>query len=516
MFHLLRVTMDTDSPLLQPAPRTVRPRTRQYRRLPVVAISHDHTLSEDGEIGSVGTLIDTLHAAPPTLYVKVAAADFVAELDKYYAEWDADHWQWRASIHERAIVRPDGLKVAARVSTAIHYFGFKGGNYHKIIDPVTMYGHKLDTIWPGDQSAIERLLAWGITLRDFCHKNGLDIRPTIGSISSQFLTDRRFYPRKRRKVPAAINERARENLPGNHYVLTVQPSSKREFTAHYLDQHRAHHYHARTAALPDSNYLYAYGRFTDLEECDLGIPVEGFYGLYCLDLELPARYRRSHWITKTERQFVYSNELPHLEDLGYRVTGIRAAWGSRKQDTGLSKYAQWAGKQLDHYGDKPWIKPLLLATYGTLATRPTTAEAVFRMARRGEPVDLFTGGRVMSGKRVTAPKKLEPGIANVIHRGMIEAATRSESIGLAQWLTAQGHRILSIYADAVIVEHDDDLPLPSLLPPWRSKTTLNHLQFISQQAFVSGEMTKLPGVTSELRKYHLPLAREHGTLPVLS
>lgn len=508
---------DSNADLFKPAPRVVRPRARKYKRLPVTAVVFGGTLTETGEMGDQAELVRKLPYMESTLFVKQAAADWVGEMTPHFAEWYGDNWQWRAGTSERDIVRPDGEHVATRISTVVHYFGFKGGYYHKVIDPVVMYGHRLDTIWPGDESdpmlgllmdQLMRLLQWGVTLRDFCDKNGLEVRPTIGGISAQFLTDRRFYPKRRRKVPMAINERSREALPGNHYVLTVQPSSRREFTALYLDQHRAHHYHAKVTALPDSDQLYAYGRFTDLAEVVFEQPWVGFYGLYCLDLEAPDQLRRSQWITQTTAAFVFSNELSHLTDMGYKVTGVRAAWGSGKRDVGLSRYAQWASKQLDHYGDRPWLKSLLLSTYGTLATRPKISESVFRLARSGEEITMLTGKHRLTGTRVRASKKLEPKIANVLHRGMIEAATRSESVGYAQFLANSGQRILSIYADAVIVEDNSDRPLSYQPEPWRLKTRLNHLQFINQQAFVSGEMTKLPGVGRDANKYRGPLARK--------
>lgn len=487
--------------LLQPVPRKVRPRNRNPQRLPVIAISGNDALNESGTLLATGDIETDLRSLPPTLFVSRSAADLIAQWDQHYTIRHPGTWQWRASTNERDIVRPDSFRMASRVSTAIHYFGFKNGNYHKMIDPVTMYGHSLDKIWPGDETPLYRLLQWGVALRNFCHENMLEVRPTIGGISSQFLTDPRFYPNRRRKVPSKINERAREVLPGNHYVLTVAPTSRREFTAHYLDQHRAHHYHARTTALPDSNQLYAHGLFTTLAEPVFENTWPNFYGLYCLDLQAPVSYRRSHWITRLERAFVFSNELQHLRDMGYRVNGVYAAWGSFKRDAGLGKYATWAGRQLDRYGDRPWLKPLLLSTYGTLATRPRYGESVFKLAKGGESATLATGRHEMSGKLIRATKKLEPGIANVIHRGMIEAATRSESVGFAQQLTFEGFRVLSIYADAVIVEDDPDKILPPMPEPWRCKRTLNHLQFINQQAFISGEMTKLPGVGRELRDY---------------
>lgn len=468
-----------------------------------MAISHNDTLAESGDMGTVQELIDTLPERAPTLFVKLAAADFLGELSSVFVLRDPEHWQWRTTTHERDICRPDGVKMASRVSTVVHYFGFKNGNTHKLLDPVSMYGRSLEDVWPYSGSPLMALLRWAVSLRNFCDTNDLEVRATTGAIGAQFLTDPRFYPRARRKVPAATNNSVREWMPGNYYFLNVQPSTHTEFTASYLDQTRAHHYHAATVPLPDANQLYAHGRFTDLAGPVFSDTFPDFYGLYCLDLASPTRRSYFHWLddNNLERQFVYSNELPILEDMGYRVRGVRAAWGSCKRDTGLPAYAHWAQEQLDQYRDAPWLKPLLLSTYGILAARPRFGESIFRLAKSGEPVVLHTGHRTLAGLHVTGKRKLEPRIANVLHRGMIEAATRAESVGLAQLLDWLGHRVLSIYADAVIVEDDPDKSLPVLIDPWRLKTTLNHLQFINQQAFMSGEMTKLPGVGRDILQY---------------
>jgi hypothetical protein len=491
--------MNPDTDPLQPTDRVIKPRTKRNTKLQVVAVSNDMTLNEDGELKPWN--IDELRSTPSTLFVKMASADWLTTLDEHFAPLYPNAWQWRASTNEREIVRDNGKRVASQVSTVVHYFGFKNGTYHKVIDPVVMYGRSLDEIIPGDDKRLVKLLKWGVLIRDFCDENNLEVRPTMGGIASQFLTDPRFYPKARRKVPAKTNERVREQLPGNYYGLYTIPDRHSELSAWYIDQTKAHHYHARTSELPDANSLYAYGHYHDLNRFAFAKTVPDFKGLYCLHLTSPYSNRQSHWL-KSGKQFVYSNELDHLLFMGYRVNGVYAAWGSLKRDTGLPKYATWAEQQLDRHENAKWIKPLLLATYGTLATRPRQASAVFKMAKKGEKVSLVTGNRELHGTFVQSARKLEPGIANVLHRGMIEAATRSESIFLAQDLTGQGFRVLSIYADAVIVENDGTKSLPPMTEPWRVKAELNHLQFINSQAFISGEMTKLPGVSQEARKHH--------------
>jgi len=485
----------------------VIPRHRQHIALPVVAINENDVLIEGGEVLTLDDLTERLFKMPPTLFAAMGGADLVAYWDAIFSASHPETWQWRIGDYTRTAysAHPNpNIRRSRRVTVAVNFFGFKSNpsRYHKMIDPVVMYGHRLSKVYPGDDVLIVKLLKWAVAVRDFCTNNNLEVRPTLGSTSIQLLTDPRFYPDARRKVPSATNATVREHLPGNFYHLTVEPSPDNDYSAFYLDQKRAHHYHAKVLRFPHSDNLYAYGCFHDLSEYYRLQPSPHFMGLYCLDLQAP-EHPGLTWIRgNLERQFVYTNELPILYDMGYKVLGVRAAWGSHRRDAGLNKLATWACEQLDAYGDPRWLKMLLLSTYGTLATRPTNGETIFRLAKRGEDTLTLTGRHALVGKRVKRSKKLEPGIANVLHRGMIEAATRQESIGLARYLKWTGQRILSIYADAVIVEADDDKPLPFLVEPWEVKRTLNHYQPVSLQAFISDGMTKLPGVGhSELRAY---------------
>jgi hypothetical protein len=513
--------VDEHEKQLRPFERTVKPRRRTYKRLPVIAVGTSYFLTESGETGTIPNLIDTLPEYPPTLFVTVGSSgDFVAMLESCYIPRTPGAWRWRIVPQEKSMFTVGGFMRPTRAEVPVNYFGWRApGSYHKAIDPITFCGQKIGDVWPDEVTVVasdpewrlvRKLLAWATAIRDFCDENGMEVRSTQGSIAAQFLTDPRFYPHARRKVPHVINDRAREHLPGNHYFLNVAPAPSNNFTAHYLDQHSAHHYHAQTTPLPDSNHCFAFGRFLDLAPAPPLRIDPDFMGLYCLDLSAPANRPAFDWIGNglAERigdtldvQFIYSNELQHLLDVGYRVRAVRAAWGSVKRDTGIARYAHWATEQLDKYNGAAWLKPILLATYGVLATRPMNRQSVFRTAKKGVPVEIRTGRRQLNGLLVQNPRKLEPGVAHIIQRGMIEAVTRSETIGLAQWLDYLGHTVLSLYADAVIVEADDDRPLPALPEPWRLKKTLNHLQFINTQAFQSDGMTKLPGVSKEAMAY---------------
>jgi hypothetical protein len=457
-------------------------------------------------------LIAYLPTLNSTIFVSVGAADLLATLDQTFAASHPITWQWRATDKSFRVYgnHPNApIRRTRRVELAVNFFGYKGHSYHKLLDPVTMYGSmygaRLSTICPGDDPLLTRILRWAITLRDFCAANNLEVKPTTGGISSQLLTDPRFYPNARRKVPAKTNQRARENLPGNHYRLNV-PLSTRTYTAYELDQRRAHHHHATQLAFPHADHLYAYGDFINLDRVyrDTVSPDSRFMGLYCLDLLAPESGWYHSWLatatarhTETGRElshrFVYTNELPHLLDMGYRVLGVRAAWGSTHRDTGLNKLAAWCCEQLDHYGDPRWLKPLLLSTYGTLACRPTSGESIFRLATGGKDKLVLTGHGSLRGKLTKRPMKLEPGFVNVLQRGMIEAATRSESVGLAQHLEHLDHRVINIYADAIFVELNDDNPLPPLPEPWRQRLIHTHYQPEGLQSYTSDQATKRPG-----------------------
>lgn len=495
--------------------RVVRPRQRRFQPLPVIAIHDGEALSETGELCTEVQLLRALPKMSSRLFIRMDAAAYVAKLDKRYRKHYPGTWNCRFITKESNLIVPNGFMRAIREQVVCHYFGWQTsgrGDYHKILDPFIFLEKKLPE--DEDKLYIQTLLEWGVAIRDFCAENGLEVRCTAGSISGQFLTDPRFYPNARRKVPAATNKRVREALPGNYYSLGVVPEDMREYTAYYLDQHGAHHYHASRIEFPHGDELYAYGRFIDRAECVFTTTWSGFYGLYCLDLRAPSRSPRwiRDWLDHAvgipgilEKRYVYSNELQQLFDYGYTVAGVRAAWGSHKRDRGLNAYAQWALHQLDKHRGSPGIKRLLLATYGVLAVTPTDSVSLYARAAKGDLASVRIGAETFTGHKVARKIKLEPRIANVLHRGMIEAECRSESIGYADYLDRRGYNVLSIYSDAVIVEDDDDQDLPIIPEPWRLKRTLHHLQFINTQAYKSAEETKIPGgVGREILRYTSP------------
>lgn len=498
--------------------RVVKPRLGKHTPLPVVAIYDGWAMTEAGELLTELALIRQLPKMPATLFIRLKAAEWVVLLDKEFRAEYPGTWNCRFVTKESNLINMKGTMRPIREEVVVHYFGWKtsgAGDYHKVLDPL-IFSDKKPTKVKGTPY-VRTLLEWGIGLRDFCRDHSLDVRCTAGGISGQFLTDPRFYPTARRKVPRATNARVREALPGNYYYLNIIPEKGTEYTAYYLDQHSAHHYHAAETTFPHSDELYAYGRFMDLAEITFPHTWKNFHGLYCLDLEAP-QAKSSRWVRDwlghrigapetLNARFVYSNELDQLKGWGYKVVGVRAAWGSHKVETGLNAYAQWASQQLEDHPELPWLKRLLLATYGVLATTPRPHLSLYARAKRGEIVSVRVEGETFTGYKIVQKAKLEPRIANVLHRGMIEAACRCETINYADWVEKSGYQVLSIYSDAVIIEADQELPTPLTPEPWRLKRTLTHLQFMNAQAYRSAEESKIPGGVS---REMLEQIKDHG------
>ena len=494
--------------MIEQLPQVVKPRQRGFVHYPLLIVRRGQGLFESGELVEVSGI--DWRRIKPHLVVGVNVPYLLRQLEDRYDGKDPD-WNWKAA--DKTLEVGQATK---QQRTIVDYFGFKtprensdryDTHYHYCLDALSFYSNTY-TLTDEQTDTHRGLLEWAMTLRDFCKEQDIAMRSTAAGVAAQFLRDPRFYPKERRKVPKAINARIREELPGNCYLLSVSTKSKRRWSALELDQRNAHHYHAEHTALPDANSLHAFGDFVELKEvCDHGNPRPDFLGLYYLRLER-GRHGRTAWSPLDHGRnrrvfdgFVFSNELPYLRDLGWRVLGTVAGWGSRERDTGLSRYARFCQSELEARGAPNWLKPLLLCTYGLLAVKPKVPGAVYKQStsETAEPFDLFTGGKLLHGLLVSHTKgvKIEPGIANVLHRGMIEAATSTESLSLAKYLTSRGLWVLQVYADSLIIEDDSSRPVPeaALIAPWRIKQRLTDYRPINTQAFTSIEKTRNPGVS---------------------
>lgn len=420
-------------------------------------------------------------------------------------------WNARFSVNTAERFHLDGKVREPKVKTTkdirIGYFGFRTSNrktkyFHPVtpldfMDDFRKYG---DTEWP----EYIRLYHWGGSVRKWMQKHNLRFTATRGGLSSQLLRDKRFYPEARRKVPKLTNEKARLALPGNFYAMAEDSVGKMYAGVYLIDQENAHHHAAENVHLPHADTLFARGRFATvsdkpyMREGRLGYEnLIGEYGLFRVRVWVPKHWGGMvpPWNDRTglTNMYLFSNELAMAEELGMEIRHISYAWTSRDRDEGLSKYAEWAQQEVSaHPEHRQWLKPTLLSAYGILGVRPRIMEMAYWQSKKGEPFRYLLGPTPVTMQRMRTTKEIQPGIANLIHRGMIEAETRKLSIQLARRLETEGHTVIAIHADAVLVK-DEGQQLPLLPPPWRVKDRLTTFQAIDQVSFSSDTVTVLPG-----------------------
>lgn len=498
----------------------VKPRTRTPQYYDVVAVDtvRGQVLTEHGQALTITELAAELPTWKPTLMITLGqSAEFAAMLDQHYRP-RYPNWRvhWGTDQHERS--NGNGRKMVERHSRPVHKLGWvidreaerhrrdqRTGFMHLAVDTVTFGGEPLWEYVPMREPYVLPLLEFGLQVRDWCDTVGWEVRATKGAIASQAFNDPRFYPHDRRKVPAATNEAVREYMPGNHLRLLVEPDGT-EYTAWYLDQQSAHHWHAQNIGLPNANSLWAFGSFHKRNMIYRQDVAPEFYGLCCVDLEHRGRWAPFDWLPKnTTMTHVWTSELEHLRGMGWHVTGVRAAWGSTKRDTGLAKFAQWAEEQRNEHPHYRWLKPLLLAVYGAVASRPRPFERYYNVSKQGDAKDITIGAYTVSVRHIKHKYKLEPKFANVLHRGLIEASMRSETVMMAQELHRQGMNVLHLYADGVIVEDENgsEPPMFPLFAPWRMHKTaplLTHYKPLNDVVVQSDQLNKVPGQPRRKRK----------------
>lgn len=515
-------------------PRSVKPRKPSGEKwLPLIVADRDGRslfCEMTGEVYGWADAPALFRTHPPAVIIAPGAAHLLAELETHYA--DDPSWQYRVTPVKRESYSNDpGRKTRKTIDTLVNYFGWRGstpgtardqrsrgkgnrrGHWHYPVDPCLFSQSPLRDLLGGLTPG--HLLDWGKDLREWCHANGLHPSPTAGGLGGQLLRDPRWYPEARRKVPRATNARARTVLPGNHYRL-YWPVHK-PVDATYIDMSSSHHVAASLVRFPCANHLYARGDFhttdtseTPVSRSELWAPAGSLtynqtiqsYGLFRLQLNVPTLKERQFPLPILEtagrkRVYVYSNELPLLRDLGVEIEGIQAAWTSYESEDGLNQFARWALTEIATMSPqrKRWAKVALLAAYGNLAAKARVLEFGYREANGGVTKEYPAGPHVLNVKAHVGELEREMPTVNVMHRGLIEAQQRVMVLDLARDLTDLGHRVLSIYADAIMVQSGPALPL--LPPPWRIDAHLTRLKFANPTAFTSAERTKLPGISRE-------------------
>jgi len=520
--------------MLPDEPRTVKPRKpNRDPWLPLIVADRE---SQTIFCEMTGELYDWTGAPglfqqhPASMVIAPGAAHLLAELDGHYR--DNPRWQYRVSPVKRESFSNDPTRKRRRtVDTLVNYFGWRGatangdradrsrgkgnrrGHWHYPVDPTLFATAPVRDLLGGLE--LGDLLAWGKDLREWCHANGLHPSPTAGGLGGQLLRDARFYPHPRRKVPRATNSRARPTLPGNHYRLYHPEHSPVDAT--YIDMSSSHHHAALDVQAPCANHLYARGFFRDTDttetprsKSDLwavnGTPRYNHairaFGLFRLQLNVPTlkpnQFPPPFMETPGRKLvYVYSNEIPTVLELGGDIEGIHSAWTGYELDTGLNRYAAWSLDEISTMTPqrKRWAKVALLATYGNLAAKQRAVEFGYRTATSGVSREYPAGPLLLPVQAYVAEVEQEIPTVNVIHRGMIEAQHRCTVLSMARHLTVTGQKVLSIYADAIILASDRALPL--LPPPWRIDTHLTRLKFASPTGYTSAERTRLPGVPRE-------------------
>lgn len=429
---------------------------------------------------------------------------------------DHPEWNFKISIHDKDTYVNGVIKTHAEDAT-VSFCGFRNVEhkhtwYHYFISPNRYTRSTINELVEGEHPEISKLYEWGQSLYDFCQRHNLKPSSSAGGIASQLLRDPKFYPADRRKVPMATNERAREALPGNHYEM--RGVLKRVYaSAIYYDQQNAHHWAAANVKLPHADWLYARGYFhSDRDDprmwCQPGDPeydyvIQNEVGLLFLRVSVPT-YLDGYLPEWASRQglhdvYIYTNELSLVKALGIEIRHMYACWTSPLIDKGIPAYSEWAQDQIKkHPQDKPWLKSLLLSTYGILAAKPRVYEFGYYRAK-GIPQGFHMGPYELQIMRTSTKKKNQLPVANVIHRGMIEAETRKLSIELARQFESEDHEVLSIYADGVIVRDSPINPhqFPLVPEPWIEKHRLKHIAFTDTTSFRSDILSKMPGRKSK-------------------
>lgn len=505
------------------AKRVCGPRRSRYRELGVIVadVNTQRLYNEDGETFDYSDALALMAISKPSMIVGWQVGLFVKHLHNQLQ--NDELWQARVTPVERDVMTNKGDFITVNHGVVFSFIGMRESTKrkswawkHHPLDPAlftTSFKPEYQRTW-----TVQDLMQWGCDLRAFLKDNDLTLRATQAGIAAQLLTDKRFYPEPRRKVPHPTNEHGRRVLPGNYYshgadVRTV-------YSAIEIDQISAHHSCARDLALPDANSLYAKGYFHTLADIPLaraGRPLFerllNEHGLFYVRVKVHPYQTNDYPLPTTERHgsyltFVFSNELNDLRERGVQIEYIVAAWTSPDRDAGLNRLASWSLTQLQ-INDRDrtrWLKPLLLSCYGLLASRSRPIQTGYIRGDRGDIVYHHLGrGETMPFLQFETERSFESPFVNTIHRGMIEAECRLRSLKMARWMHSLGFRVLSIYADAVYVTGDAQLPL--LPNGWKARA-ISGAHFPNVNQIVCDQFVKLPGLTGAKREL---LARQVRT-----
>lgn len=531
-----------------PAKRIVRPKQPKGAWRPIIALSHGVLLLERGAEYEATSLPALIRNEPSSILVSQDFGPHLARIVAHYEQPGNDpgeRFNYRVTPRYRNDRERD---TGTACDAVINFVGFRklkederipgmphaerDSRYHYPLEPIHLVQSQIDDLRPDNltdpsapyESRLDKLMLWAQEVRDWCCSHGLNLTPSSGGIVAQLLCHPMFYPEPRRKVPRIVNDAARSRLPGNYYQLHAP--TKQPHRAYYLDISAAHHQIARSIRFPDANSLHYYGRH-DRATPDNTVTTErprrfyappddkllDQYGLFHLSLSVPHIRERSFPPPWGQRAgivdaWVFSNELSLLKEHHIKVNGIYAALVSHETEPGLNLYSRWCLEQLqEHTKLKPWLKPVLHSTYGVLAARPIPFETGFYRANGGTEREYHLGATSVRATARRSKAPVESRLANVVHRGMIEAGVRKEALWMARYLTeVERCHVLAVYADSLFVL-DKGVDLPILPPMWRVSDHCSNLTFYDSTHFTSDELTRMPGMSRDRRDVARLIAR---------
>lgn len=438
-------------------------------------------------------------------------------------------WNVRLSVIEGESEDAEGCTFYRQEQKRVSYFGFRDKQRHTHYFypiPALEFMRSLEEYGKADETELEKLLRFGKSLRSFCTDHRLRVCSTRGGLSAQLLKDKKFYPHPRRKVPQKTNEAARFALPGNCYQMQERKIDRFYQSVYIIDQQNAHHFAAQNAPLPHPDSLFAHGWYwNQSDDLWLNYRDDRFkdaldeYGLFRVRVSIPRKLTGylPPWARPISGDlsdiWLYSNEIQLALSFGLQIRGISRWYCSPNIDGGISEYARWSqGQVAQNPSEKPWLKPALLSAYGLLGARPRYLESAYKRSDKGTLQTYFIGPTSYQYKRVKTKRKIQSPIANVIQRGIIEAETRKLSIELARKMDREGHNVIGIHADAILVENEGQ-QLPLLEPPWRIKDCLTRFRALDVVSFESDELEILPGrPRSSKEKEQWNRTRKHGNV----
>lgn len=504
-------------------PKIVKPARPREWYLDLVIVAPTGVLVErTGEVLPRDRLAEIAAREPKSLFVTQSADRMLYELHQVYQSDPTWDYQVKPT-HTKGT----GGKAKRVTATVVRHFGWKNQGkgrerrYHLCLDPSPFCAATIDELidQPGDE--LLRLFIWAKLLRDWIIAQNLPPSLSAGALGAALLRSPLWFTDSR-KVPRATNARLRPFLPGNHYRLYTDELTRHQ--AVKLDMTAAHHQVAAHLPLPHANTFVLRGNKPQLDtDGTEGTPpdwcgvtsrkyrtvIDSHHGFIFARVIVPHVPRGAvvHPVMECSgRQDVglWTTALPHLLDAGLVIEAIYWTASTPETDPALNQYARFALRAISEVDPllRPTVKRVLLAAYGIKASTPSRMERGVRLSDHGESGAYPAGSGVLPVKRIRLSTEVEPLLAHVAHRAMIEEGLRVRVIEQAQNLQRTGHRVLAIYADALMVEANGRT-LPLLPDPWKSAEPLTDLRFLTDTgtAYTSREETRMPGVPRERRQF---------------